>query len=728
MKRNRSFLMLSAVLAVLLMSAILPASIARASGGDEDRENWFEPQYQVPKAELLHAATSHPGIVQGGYWRIHQFLAYRMLTGHPLTAEQVEKLNIDRWRIAGMSGFVDSGDALGSWLKAREAVPDAPSVEIKVYFAKKWTSVVNCRDDAFYHAAATLANRLERGGVVWAAEWLQGQDAVFSNCSGESLVLPAAPPPAAPAWLKDDRRYQQAAARFYNLQHAEARRNFLAIAEDTTSSWNPLAAYLAARTLTRKVTLECDKLFDFTVAPEGSCREDMMTAEGELASLVKTFSPARGLLGWVRIRLHPKEWFDETATLLAAPQLVPDFSQDLVDYLLMYDVFPAEWKEEAKAPFTQWIYAMQASVDQKKAAEAFNRARDLWRKHGEEVWLLPMAIAAPHVTPDLPELTAMEAVAPTSPAYMSIRYYLAKLAIHDGRLAEARGMVDDLLHNSREPLTGSVKNRLAALQLQLAETAGAFFAAAPRRHLKTSADSGENWGVGQTLEDDPLITYARDAVGALNWIIPLEVLQPFALRSDLPAPVKEMLPEAVWTRAVLLGNFPVADKVAGLLEAAAPVENAPLWQRYGQAEGAKAKEIAAMLILVNTPEFHPYVSSERDSSHYWWCSLKDDGDYRQEANITPQFIKKEDAVQAAAEQARLSVLPNGTDYLAPFLLARAQAVPGDPDIPKALHLLVQATKGGCISEKTSGYSQQAFRWLHKKHPQNEWTKKTPYHY
>ena len=65
-------------------------------------------------------------------------------------------------------------------------------------------------------------------------------------------------------------------------------------------------------------------------------------------------------------------------------------------------------------------------------------------------------------------------------------------------------------------------------------------------------------------------------------------------------------------------------------------------------------------------------------------------------------------------------------YFAPAVLDWAKAHPNDPRLPEALHYFVRATRYGCVDKSIGPYSRKAFDLLHRKYPNSEWTKKTPY--
>lgn len=88
-----------------------------------------------------------------------------------------------------------------------------------------YQSFQNCLDDTYTSAVRTLNERVRRYGSASreVGEWFDGQLAVFTNCSGVDLVVPADAPPWADPLLQADRRYQIAAAHFYAMRYDEAR-------------------------------------------------------------------------------------------------------------------------------------------------------------------------------------------------------------------------------------------------------------------------------------------------------------------------------------------------------------------------------------------------------------------------------------------------------------------------------------------------------------------------
>ena len=47
-------------------------------------------------------------------------------------------------------------------------------------------------------------------------------------------------------------------------------------------------------------------------------------------------------------------------------------------------------------------------------------------------------------------------------------------------------------------------------------------------------------------------------------------------------------------------------------------------------------------------------------------------------------------------------------------------------VGEALHLVVRATRYGCLDADSGNYFRRAFTLLHKRYPRDPWTRKTPY--
>jgi len=93
-----------------------------------------------------------------------------------------------------------------------------------------------------------------------------------------------------------------------------------------------------------------------------------------------------------------------------------------------------------------------------------------------------------------------------------------------------------------------------------------------------------------------------------------------------------------------------------------------------------------------------------------------------------QLLNEEQLIQAQTEYQDIynKVAPN---FLAKIVNDYAVNNPNDSQVPKALHLVVEATHyAQCKDEETTEYSRKAFQLLHNYYPNNYWTNQTPYWY
>ncbi|MBL8491224.1 MAG: hypothetical protein JNM82_10640, partial [Rhodocyclaceae bacterium] len=620
---------------------------------------------------------------------------------------------------------------------------------------------INCPADALRLATETLAERSRRDGGRWAAAWLAGQDAVFANCGDPRpwherkgpppLQAVPALPAGAPDWLARDRAYQAAAALFYSGRFDAAREAFLAIGRDARSPWQPLGAYLAARCLLRKASLEAPAPVP-GAAPQASFdKAPLEKARGELVALGAAYPPARRLVGWVDARLRPAERRDELGKLLARGRLDAESPQRLADYLFLLDRSSRDAMMAASDPMTAWIGAMQATVEddfwQEQAEkmaprrrQAIDLARERWRASRDPLWLLPLLTHAAPGEPDEAELRAAASVPATSPLHPGLHFHLARLALLAGQAAQADAIVDAFLAKHADGHSATTRNRFMGLKLLSADTIEGYLRAAPRQYADPVAgppgvpvpDEGRppppaQSAAGTGLDDDFARTLLRD--------FPLAALKALAARRDFPAEYRDTLAQVVWTRALVLGDYATADGLAD--DMARPrATTRHLYERYKAARGPEEKRLAAVLILVNSPEFTPAAISAGGAQTYWGCPQ---GDYGRRADpllgLAPRAVSPEMAAAVARERQALQALPVRTAWLAPTLLDWAKAKPKDPEAPKALHFLVAATRMECqalaYGDKPAAkptHSRDAFRLLHRLWPGSEWAAKTKYYF
>lgn len=310
----------------------------------------------APEMPYTDFASGRLGILKRKFRRSVLVGAYRHIAGRGLTSLE-QKALIEVWQaeINNRDFRDDSVDeAVKAWVAKRKGIVTKEEKLPDIYVERSYGGYEffpNCTKNAFETAKETLSDRTTSYGSTdpHVLNWVAGQDQVFQNCSsGKRIPDPA--PVGAPLWLQKDRDYQIAAAEFYSMNYAEAKKRFAEIAQDTESPWRETADYLVARTLIRQASLSS--------AP-GATTAIYEEAEGHLQRFVsssgKFSASAERLVGLVKYRLRPKERVSELAKNITAYS-GENFRQDVIDYNWLLDKFESEalkaeeQKKEAAKP------------------------------------------------------------------------------------------------------------------------------------------------------------------------------------------------------------------------------------------------------------------------------------------------------------------------------------------------------------------------------------------
>lgn len=732
-----------------LLLAFTSKQVVTASGGDGMSYNMFQPETYVPKIDIASYASGNVGVVPASYWRVYQFLAYRALTGNPLTKAEVDALNINEWRVDNtvkVNHFSYEKDAgVTTWLEARLKVKGgAPVKTIGVDASSgNYGSYENCPVDAFNRATQTLNDRAKTATEAHLKQWLDGQDAVFKNCDSKrtwdankvesdskiTVVAPPELPANAPAWLVHDREYQYAAANFYAEKFDEARKRFTAIAANKTSPWQPFGVHLAARCLVRKATLYYSPNDAPSNERAGLLQKQkaiLSQARAELVPLAKTYLPAQQLLGFVDGQLQPVARVAELGALLASGKIDATSLQHITDYVFLLTKADNTEITTSKDPMTAWIGLMQAGNNRDETGKmlpgsktsALEVARKNWQADkAKAIWLLPIFANANvgNITAD--ERKAVQNTAEISPLYQPLHYELAKMLIAEKRLSDADEIVTRILVKQKTAMIKSTRNRWLGLKVSTAKTQAEFFAALPREHADVAMPPpipNEGLKTASLLDLDYDDRLYHDFSNA--------DLLALLIAPNFPSSDKNRaLKEKIFTRALAMDDYETANKLGDDLA----VERATtrhLYERLKTDATVDAKRITAALILVNTPELNTAVFDNKYSENYRGCDTSIEGAPKTCGSLPPNFMSAANTAAAQKEQLILRKWRNGEDFLTSTLLTWAKQKPSDAEAPKALHFLI-------ITKRVVGKpSREAFQILHKNYPGSEWAKKTKYYY
>lgn len=296
----------------------------------------------APEDPFQNFAAGRIGILKPTYHRSVLFAAYRYLNNGSFNAAE-QKALVEVWNAEFNNkdfGENDVQEAVKQWVEQRKDVAGKEEPTPEIYVEREYGGYdffPNCTKNAFETATQTLKDRIASHGSDNrdVKNWLAAQDKVFTNCASGKQT-PDPPNAEMPEWLQKDRTYQMAAAAFYSLDYAEAKRRFAEIAQDTQSPWQKTADYLVGRTLLRQASLMKDKEKARQIYTEAGDHLYRLSVSGN-----KYADSAERLLGLVKYRLHPEQRIRELAQTLSF-QGGENFRQDLIDYTWLMDKFQKE--------------------------------------------------------------------------------------------------------------------------------------------------------------------------------------------------------------------------------------------------------------------------------------------------------------------------------------------------------------------------------------------------
>ncbi len=779
---------------ILIVALVVPPPPAFACGPDFTGPNLFATTGpEVPEADFARGKLEIP---QHTYWHEPLYIAYRNLSGKPFTSAELKiftepsaeqnaspgKNWVETWKDtrSKLVGKTPETERLYNSGYGITRQVDLPGTYLQYY---------NCLDSAFEFAVRTLTKRVEQFGPQSAVvkDWIAAQDQVFENCSGgpgfppkpKPAVIPAAANSADPELVRADRAYQIAAAHFYAGEYTMAQQDFEAIAKDPASPYHQLASYLVGRVLIRRGTLYTDdNEYDSEALGKAEAKLRGILADNNLAEM---HDPAERLLGFVRIRLHREQRFQELETSLANGGAAKTFRQDLTDYLWLLDhqvltktvtfapesagqpprkgVSVDETTRLQGADMTDWIFTFQQTGD-----AAFEHSLERWQRTKSLPWLVAAIAKVRANNKATADLSAAAAkVTPDSPAYLTLTFHRLRLLEQSGNRDAARQQLDQFIAQRDPALSLSARNQFLALRMKLATNLEDFLKFVPR----FSNDAGAYPNPPEdaaTPASASASHFDADASVVLTEKLPLRMLAEAAKSTTLSRPLRRDVLIAAWTRAILLDQDATARELVPTAQELVP-EAAAEFTEYSRTADSESLRFVAVLAILRNPGFRPFVTAgyargnlytvgepgfnKLDNLHdNWWCSLTPPPEnesygrdyyrmfiklssplqeiYPEETFPSPTFLTPDDRAAAGKEHADLEAQTAAPNWLGKRALDWANAHPDDPRVPEALHLVVRSWRYGCTENSGQNYSKAAYDLLHKRYPTSEWTKQTPY--
>src|SRR5437868_2619449 len=708
-----------------------------------------------PDLPLANFAGGKLGIVTPTWARSYLVVAYRTLAGNTLSggeAKAVKSLWDDRLNLNDNSD--DSWTT--KWIDARKRVPGATAVtEVQSYRNREkpheYEEFLNCQQDAFQTATATLDERIRKFGIEsnQVRDWLAAQDMVFSNCH-EGSHIPE-PPTEQDALIRADRTYQIAAANFYSTNYDQAKEQFDTIAKDKTSPYRIVSPYLAARAMLRKGSF-AEKAEDGR--PALSEAEDRLNAILKDSSLKLSHHAAGRLVNLARVRLHPEEKVHELAHAILKKDASDDFKQSVWDYTVLLDKLIGD-DEEGKKPqipaglasdeLSDWIIAIEGYGS---AAHSIQR----WEQTKSVPWLVATVLNAQGNDAKVNELlAAATAVNYSSPAFATLAFHRIRLLKEANRMQEARAVLDKTLAGDRQQLPASAINLFLSERMMLAQNLDEFLQNAQREAAGFS-DNNDSREIPMDPKEAEQTTkgakffFDLDAANVFNKAMPVAIMKDAARAKQLPPNLRKYLAQAASPRAALLDDREAAMAAAALLQDIYP-QMKEFLTAYEKATTAGARRFAAAFLSLKFPGVRPFVSAGigrttalDDIDEYrdnYWCTepptpqggppSEDNPDEQNKKRIVvaPEFLKASQSL-AAPQVAALQALGTAPNYLCRMAIEWTEKNLNDSRSPEALHLAVRSTRFGCTDKDTGRWSKAAFDLLHRRYPNTTWATNTKY--
>ena len=746
--------------AAVILAGLAIGGVAHASGADVILPFGLDPYGGTPPEQDAFYGDGRVGVLMGNSPWSRLFAGWRLLHGQAVGLAPGHGL-----ALPCCDANADD-DITKAWRTARMAVPGVKGIDYMVVYhpVGDFDAVQTCFADAFATATSTLQDRINAHGAADPAvrAWLGGQDAVFATCH-QTTDMPALPD-APPAWLVADRAYQMAAMALYDRRFAAAQAGFAAIAADPASPWQKLGPYLAARAAV-------------DAALAGKDAAAIIAARERLQALAPDaigHASVQPLLNALEYRSDPAARRTALIAELTAANLPDTVATDFKDMRRL-------GQDPASTPeFLDWLSVFGRTPDKAQAiwfehykvdepwaddAAALAHARERWAATKDAAWLVA-ALQDSNPGPDAADLIAAAGtVRDTDPAWLTATYH--RLRLDPGDPVAAGALLDAIL--ARTDLSISTRNLFLAERAMAAANQADFLRVAQRDQaclpVQYGAKPTPTTCLGpayQAVYEEPMAggRFGDDALATIDRLALPERLA-LSEAASLSAPLRLDVALTSWTRAVLAGDDPTANRLANGLVTLLPAM-APEWRRFAATPAGPDKRFAAWFVLVKMPgasthlapgamsygigDYTRPVGLPADYEGHWpdWAyapagappvaasgplpdvvcgGLCGAGTFPYRA---PRYVAAQEQ-RAEAERGRYAPAA-GTPHLSYVwneILDYARAHPDDPRTPEALHWLVRVSRYGKGHDRSSF---RAFRLLKSRYATSHWAKESPYYF
>lgn len=413
---------------------------------------------------------------------------------------------------------------------------------------------------------------------------------------------------------------------------------------------------------------------------------------------------------------------------------------------------------------TDWLFTYQI-----EDTEAYLYALSKYKQTSADIWLVTAISKADKNSTDLGRL--MEAGGKTSrtdPGYLTIAYNMARIYLEQGKTAEARKLLDDVLDSASE-MPVSARNQFLKLRLKLADTMEDYIKFSLRRPFafdfdgqrgtiddfiatqkswydptdepdKTreeyDRDVEKNWKTEKLWQDREM--FDSDTIEAINTHFPLSLLLQMEKSPSLPEHLRDKFSIPILTRALMLGDMATLGKIAPDVIRDYPELEKQLTAVL-TAKTPAAIQNASLYMILKNPMFSPYIEDgigKTDNElnmwdgNDWWCTPYDtefdeaSGSEVPRKVAKPAFLTAVQSQTAQAERKKIKDFGDAPAYLGNKVLQWAKRSPLDKRVPESLYIVYEAngwTKYGCGNNEDM--KNEVGDILKRRYPDSEWTQK-----
>jgi hypothetical protein len=748
-----------------------------------------------PDLPLKLFAKGNLGVIQGSWAQSYMIVVYRYLSNAPLnSAEQQSIVQLWHQRLRKQN-----------WARTPDDSPD-PVVK---YFAlragvlglafrsdtSKWELQYECgSDNAFEYATGNLQQLIKKYGMSAqpVVTWVKRQDKLFGISAKEGKTTAAAKPVTDKS-LQSQQLYQAAAGLFYSNDMQGATKLFEQLAQQGGLPWRDLAWYMAARsTITGAIDTgqraDCNRALEYVkllIARSAASvyLNDLYDLQQLISSKVIPFPERTDAVFKSVVKPGTHFGTDVSTITTLLEESLPDYTgmpdasvtsgntpsdTDPNEHLKPGDVLKRDltaWLSAMQEPDTRWWSDEEKAIWESQRKQNLDLALKRWRQTKALTWLvacLQHDAASKKTNSDV--LAAAEKLPPTSPAYLTARFYLNDALIQTGQIEKARSNIAGILVRKDVPPTA--RNLLMTQSLPIAKTASEYLSDVAQHGLAITrqTDSTQLPSKWKNVEQgNCFYTTAKmvacEAADDLNVNLPQARWLEWAMDKSIEPTLHAQVVRAAWLRSKVI-NYQSAqldDEMARLY----PSIRRDM-QRYQEARDLTEKRFLLAFLILNNEGMSPYIHGgverhnakinqfddfnanfwlpyttknpaknlqELESSKPWEDSTQNSvspaiskliQDYGRTA--LAKVLSKTEQEQAMRE--RQIIWDNHPSrFLGEAVLARAKSHPKDPLVPEALYKVVKLPKWSARSDVGSKYSKEAYVLLHKRYPSNQWSKK-----